>query len=72
MLDIEELITFTKINPEKTKELLLVECVKELTLQVDVLTKQVKEFKKDDIIEFGYRNFDEKMIFDINSGGWRK
>ena len=37
MLDIEESMTFTKVNSEKTKELLLIECVKELTKRVNVL-----------------------------------
>ena len=53
MVDIEESITFTKVNSEKTKELLLIERIKELT----ELTTPV----------FGYRGFGEKMIFDINS-----
>jgi hypothetical protein len=67
MLYIEELVTFTKVVSDKTKELLLVECVKELTIRIEVLTRQVKELKKEVIIEFGYRNFGEKMIFNINS-----
>ena len=53
MVDIEESVTFTKVNSEKTKELLLIERIKELT----ELTTPV----------FGYRGFGEKMIFDINS-----
>ena len=53
MIDIEESITFTKVNTQKTKELLLIERVKELT----ELTTPV----------FGYRGFGEKMIFNIDS-----
>ena len=53
MLDIEETVTFTKVNTQKTKELLLIERVKELT---EIATP-----------EFGYRNFGEIMTFNIDS-----
>jgi hypothetical protein len=53
MIDIEESITFTKVNTQKTKELLLIERVKELTELVTPI--------------FGYCGFGEKMIFNIDS-----
>ena len=53
MIDIEESISFTKVNTQKTKEVLLVERIKELT----ELATPV----------FGYRNFGERMIFNIDS-----
>jgi hypothetical protein len=42
IIDIEEKITFTKVNSEKTNEL----NIKELTSRVEVLTKQYKELNK--------------------------
>jgi len=53
MVDIEESVSFTKVNTQKTKELLLIERVKELT----ELATPV----------FGYRNFGERMTFNIDS-----
>jgi hypothetical protein len=53
MISIEEPVRFTKINTQKTKELLLVERIKELTYLATPV--------------FGYRNFGEMMIFDIDS-----
>jgi hypothetical protein len=53
MVDIEETITFTKVNTQGTKELLLVQRIKELT----ELATPV----------FGYRNFGERMIFNLDS-----
>jgi hypothetical protein len=53
MIDIEESISFTKVNTQKTKEVLLVERIKELT----ELATPV----------FGYREFGERMIFNIDS-----
>jgi hypothetical protein len=53
MIDIEETITFTKVNTQKTKEIMLVERIKELT----ELSTPV----------FGYRDFGERMIFNLDS-----
>lgn len=53
MVDIEETVTFTKVNTQKTKELLLIDRVKELT---EIATP-----------EFGYRDFGEIMTFNIDS-----
>ena len=53
MIDIEETIIFTKINTAQTKELLLIERIKELT----ELATPV----------FGYGDFGEIMIFKIDS-----
>lgn len=53
MVDIEETVIFTKVNTQKTKELLLIDRIKELT---EIATP-----------EFGYRNFGEIMTFNIDS-----
>ena len=53
IFEVEEEITFTKVNGPATKELLLIERVKELT----ELTTPI----------FGYRGFGEKMMFDLDS-----
>ena len=64
MIEIEETITFTKVTTQKTKELLLVERVKELEL---LLVDRVKELTEHATPVFGYGDFGERMIFDINS-----
>jgi len=53
MVNINETIIFTKVDTQKTKELLLIERVKELTELVTPV--------------FGYGMFGETMVFDINS-----
>jgi len=57
MIEIEESIIFIKVDAAKTKELLLIKRVKELT---EIVTEHVTPV-------FGHRDFGEKMIFSIDS-----